>query len=213
MPVSFSFPAFRSKSPFYLHESWPFSCCIASRSSPFKCLLKWPNATRQCSLALLSCCMRQSSVLLIAASWDISIDIAIGWSGNRGVSLIMFVPSQASKSRFVVGSHVWVEDPDEAWMDGLVEEINGDELVINCTSGNKVNWSVPLFACEMLHNFAAHATFWLFIKQCLIWCTQSSCRWLLMCQVRIPRIQSLHAVVWRIWQGLHIYMNQECFRT
>ncbi|CAL4937229.1 unnamed protein product [Urochloa decumbens] len=49
---------------------------------------------------------------------------------------------EASKSRFVVGSHVWVEDPDEAWMDGLVEEINGDELVINCTSGKKVTTSV-----------------------------------------------------------------------
>ncbi|KAL6638616.1 hypothetical protein ACP70R_023727 [Stipagrostis hirtigluma subsp. patula] len=48
----------------------------------------------------------------------------------------------ASKSRFVVGSHVWVEDPDEAWMDGLVEEIKGDELVINCTSGKKVTATV-----------------------------------------------------------------------
>ncbi|CAN6290994.1 unnamed protein product [Urochloa humidicola] len=48
----------------------------------------------------------------------------------------------ASKSRFVVGSHVWVEDPDEAWMDGLVEEINGDDLVINCTSGKKVTANV-----------------------------------------------------------------------
>ncbi|RLN16137.1 hypothetical protein C2845_PM02G40730 [Panicum miliaceum] len=36
-----------------------------------------------------------------------------------------FQRNRASKSRFVVGSHVWVEDPDEAWMDGLVEEING----------------------------------------------------------------------------------------
>uniref|UniRef100_K4AKJ0 Uncharacterized protein n=1 Tax=Setaria italica TaxID=4555 RepID=K4AKJ0_SETIT len=54
----------------------------------------------------------------------------------------MSVPLQASKSRFVVGSHVWVEDPDEAWMDGLVEEINGDELVINCTSGKKVTANV-----------------------------------------------------------------------
>ncbi|KAM0924486.1 hypothetical protein ACQ4PT_004828 [Festuca glaucescens] len=44
----------------------------------------------------------------------------------------------ASKSRFVVGSHVWVEDSDEAWMDGLVEEVNGDDLVVNCTSGKKV---------------------------------------------------------------------------
>jgi len=50
----------------------------------------------------------------------------------------MSVPLQASKSRFVVGSYVWVEDPDEAWMDGLVEQINGDELVVNCTSGKKV---------------------------------------------------------------------------
>ncbi|XP_021307574.1 myosin-6 isoform X1 [Sorghum bicolor] len=48
----------------------------------------------------------------------------------------------ASKSRFVVGSHVWVEDPDEAWMDGLVEQINGDELVVNCTSGKKVTVNV-----------------------------------------------------------------------
>ncbi|ONM11765.1 myosin-6 isoform X2 [Zea mays] len=48
----------------------------------------------------------------------------------------------ASKSRFVVGSHVWVEDPDEAWMDGLVEQINGDELVVNCTSGKKVTANV-----------------------------------------------------------------------
>ncbi|KAL5211030.1 hypothetical protein ABZP36_006653 [Zizania latifolia] len=48
----------------------------------------------------------------------------------------------ASKSRFVVGSHVWVEDPDEAWMDGLVEEVNGDELVVKCTSGRKVSTNV-----------------------------------------------------------------------
>ncbi|KAM0920055.1 hypothetical protein ACQ4PT_007723 [Festuca glaucescens] len=48
----------------------------------------------------------------------------------------------ASKSRFVVGSHVWVEDSDEAWMDGLVEEVNGEELVVNCTSGKKVTVNV-----------------------------------------------------------------------
>nr|ABG00024.1 Myosin head family protein, expressed [Oryza sativa Japonica Group] len=48
----------------------------------------------------------------------------------------------ASKSRFVVGSHVWVEDPDEAWMDGLVEEINENDLVVNCTSGKKVTINV-----------------------------------------------------------------------
>jgi hypothetical protein len=66
--------------------------------------------------------------------------------------LIMSVPLKASKSRFVVGSHVWVEDPDEAWMDGLVEQINGDELVVNCTSGKKV------INCSMLCLFVTYET-------------------------------------------------------
>ncbi|KAG8099976.1 hypothetical protein GUJ93_ZPchr0013g37336 [Zizania palustris] len=45
----------------------------------------------------------------------------------------------ASKARFTVGSHVWVEDADVAWIDGLVEEVSGDELIINCTSGKKIS--------------------------------------------------------------------------
>uniref|UniRef100_A0A452YL73 Myosin motor domain-containing protein n=1 Tax=Aegilops tauschii subsp. strangulata TaxID=200361 RepID=A0A452YL73_AEGTS len=44
--------------------------------------------------------------------------------------------------RFTVGSHVWVEDADVAWIDGLVEEVHGDELIINCTSGKKVTANV-----------------------------------------------------------------------
>jgi hypothetical protein len=47
---------------------------------------------------------------------------------------------QASKVRFTVGSQVWVEDADVAWIDGLVEEVQGDELVINCSSGKKVSY-------------------------------------------------------------------------
>ncbi|VAH04774.1 unnamed protein product [Triticum turgidum subsp. durum] len=44
--------------------------------------------------------------------------------------------------RFTVGSQVWVEDADVAWIDGLVEEVHGDELIINCTSGKKVTANV-----------------------------------------------------------------------
>ena len=47
---------------------------------------------------------------------------------------------QASKVRFTVGSQVWVEDADVAWIDGLVEEVQGDELIINCSSGKKVSY-------------------------------------------------------------------------
>ncbi|XP_062188731.1 myosin-8-like [Phragmites australis] len=48
----------------------------------------------------------------------------------------------ASQVRFTVGSHVWVEDADVAWIDGLVEEVQGDELIIHCTSGKKVTTNV-----------------------------------------------------------------------
>ncbi|XP_038979493.1 myosin-6-like isoform X3 [Phoenix dactylifera] len=37
-----------------------------------------------------------------------------------------------------VGSHVWVEDPDIAWTDGEVVEVNGDRIKVNCTSGKMV---------------------------------------------------------------------------
>ncbi|KAI4300104.1 hypothetical protein L6164_033518 [Bauhinia variegata] len=38
----------------------------------------------------------------------------------------------------VVGSHVWVEDPDVAWMDGEVLAVNGEEIKVLCTSGKTV---------------------------------------------------------------------------
>ncbi|CAN4120664.1 unnamed protein product [Withania somnifera] len=41
-------------------------------------------------------------------------------------------------SGVVVGSHVWVEDPEEAWLDGVVVEINDEEITVDCTSGKTV---------------------------------------------------------------------------
>ncbi|KAL8152977.1 hypothetical protein V2J09_010737 [Rumex salicifolius] len=38
----------------------------------------------------------------------------------------------------VVGSHVWVEDPEIIWIDGEVAEIHGDEITVVCTSGKAV---------------------------------------------------------------------------
>ncbi|VFR03537.1 unnamed protein product, partial [Cuscuta campestris] len=40
-----------------------------------------------------------------------------------------------SVSSVVVGTHVWVEDPVVAWIDGEVVEINGGDITVNCTSG------------------------------------------------------------------------------
>lgn len=39
----------------------------------------------------------------------------------------------------IVGSQVWVEDPEAAWIDGLVTKINGAEAEIDLTKGKKVD--------------------------------------------------------------------------
>ncbi|KAK6929671.1 Myosin, N-terminal, SH3-like, partial [Dillenia turbinata] len=41
-------------------------------------------------------------------------------------------------SSVIVGSNVWVEDPEVAWIDGEAVEISGAEIKINCTSGKTV---------------------------------------------------------------------------
>ncbi|XP_019455075.1 PREDICTED: myosin-6-like [Lupinus angustifolius] len=38
----------------------------------------------------------------------------------------------------IVGSHIWVEDPDIAWIDGEVLEVNNEEIKVLCTSGKTV---------------------------------------------------------------------------
>ncbi|KAJ4805624.1 Myosin [Rhynchospora pubera] len=43
-----------------------------------------------------------------------------------------------SQAHVVVGSLVWAEDPDEAWIDGEVVEISGDEITLNASSGKLV---------------------------------------------------------------------------
>ncbi|XP_051129852.1 myosin-6-like isoform X2 [Andrographis paniculata] len=43
----------------------------------------------------------------------------------------------AASASISVGSHVWVEDPEVAWIDGEVVELNGKEIKVSCTSGKK----------------------------------------------------------------------------
>ncbi|KAG2244320.1 hypothetical protein Bca52824_093847 [Brassica carinata] len=43
----------------------------------------------------------------------------------------MFKPSSTVKAV----SFVWVKDPEEAWLDGEVIEVNGDDIKVQCTSG------------------------------------------------------------------------------
>ncbi|WZZ77234.1 hypothetical protein YC2023_097806 [Brassica napus] len=52
----------------------------------------------------------------------------------------------AASAKVSVGSHVWVEDPEEAWIDGEVEDANSDEITVNCSGKTvvaKVNAVYP----------------------------------------------------------------------
>ncbi|PKA52778.1 hypothetical protein AXF42_Ash001759 [Apostasia shenzhenica] len=42
---------------------------------------------------------------------------------------------QATLANIVVGSQVWVQDAEVAWIDGQILEINHDEVKVSCTSG------------------------------------------------------------------------------
>lgn len=45
---------------------------------------------------------------------------------------------QASTINITVGSHVWVEDPQLAWINGEIIKIDGQNVHVNTTNGKKV---------------------------------------------------------------------------
>ncbi|XP_012831451.1 PREDICTED: myosin-11-like [Erythranthe guttata] len=45
---------------------------------------------------------------------------------------------QSTPVNIIVGSHVWVEDPDVAWVDGQVTKITGQDVEVQTSKGNKV---------------------------------------------------------------------------
>lgn len=46
---------------------------------------------------------------------------------------------QAAPVNIIVGSHVWVEDPVLAWIDGEVFRISGQEVHVHITNGKTVS--------------------------------------------------------------------------
>ncbi|TKY69095.1 Myosin-7 protein [Spatholobus suberectus] len=53
-------------------------------------------------------------------------------------ALIIFLNSQAGQLSFVVGSHLWIEDPDLAWIDGEIQESNNEVITVIYESGSRV---------------------------------------------------------------------------
>ncbi|KAK6147671.1 hypothetical protein DH2020_018583 [Rehmannia glutinosa] len=59
---------------------------------------------------------------------------------NISTCTLLFVASvqiKASSVNIIVGSHVWVEDPILAWVDGEVNRINGQDVHVQTTNGKK----------------------------------------------------------------------------
>jgi myosin V len=50
---------------------------------------------------------------------------------------------QGTPVNIIVGSHVWLEDPGEAWVDGVVTEIKGGDATIATTNGKTVRRCAP----------------------------------------------------------------------
>ena len=48
---------------------------------------------------------------------------------------------QGTPVNIIVGSQVWLEDPDEAWVDGEVTGIKGADATIATTNGKTVSQS------------------------------------------------------------------------
>jgi hypothetical protein len=46
---------------------------------------------------------------------------------------------QGSTENIIVGSEVWVEDPQLAWLDGKVSKITGQDAEIETSNGKKVH--------------------------------------------------------------------------
>ena len=52
-----------------------------------------------------------------------------------------FISLQATPVNIIVGSHVWVEDPALAWVDGEVIRISGQEVHVQTTTGKTVSFT------------------------------------------------------------------------
>lgn len=73
---------------------------------------------------------------------------------------------QAAAVSLVVGSLVWVEDPDAAWIDGEVMEINGEGIKVHCTSGKMVSAFIDISQCLYLIHISIATCYMCQLRKC-----------------------------------------------
>lgn len=64
----------------------------------------------------------------------------------------LIILCQGAPDNIVLGSHVWVEDPSLAWIDGEVFRINDQEVHVRATNGKTVcaTYQLVLFPSTFL---------------------------------------------------------------
>ncbi|KAG6495547.1 hypothetical protein ZIOFF_043373 [Zingiber officinale] len=92
---------------------------------------------------------RQTEVYAMLQCWDLTyqapppppfVYLEACRRKHQGVPLSFGVvaTTMERKVSVAVGSQVWVEDPDVAWIDGEVLEVKGSEIKISCSTGRAV---------------------------------------------------------------------------
>lgn len=60
-------------------------------------------------------------------------------TSQMNIEILTLLVLQAANLTPMVGSLVWLEDPEVTWIDGEVVEVNGDQIKVLCTSGKTVS--------------------------------------------------------------------------
>lgn len=63
---------------------------------------------------------------------------------------------QGTPVNIIVGSQVWVEDPELAWIDGEVIEIKGNDATIVTTNERKVMFSFIELSLLLMNGLLRH---------------------------------------------------------
>lgn len=74
--------------------------------------------------------------------------------------MIPYLNLQGTPVNIIVGSHVWIEDPEVSWIDGQVLKINGTDAEIEDTNGKKV---CRLSECQLLGSLFYSIRFFAFL--------------------------------------------------
>lgn len=90
------------------------------------------------------------SIIVVYFSYETNCQSVrcVVWVAFLDINLATFVIQTASAS-IAVGSHVWVEDSEVAWIDGKVLEINGEGIKVICTSGKAVSIGFCFCTCNI----------------------------------------------------------------